>query len=177
MPAKTAKARIQKGKDLENYVARRLKETGLDDRAKRSIGSGSGTGEKADINTKVMILGQNIGIECKHTDKPQLKDWWRQARKLEEIQRIPVLIWKQTADRYADTKAIVSYETLLALIKNQKEHEEREPEYNWEAQRAIRAAADHALYAIRHLEGENVPDWRKKDARAKLKALLKALEV
>ena len=62
MKPKTA---IQKGKELENYVAERIESKGLG-RARRSIGSGSGNREKSDIDTNLMILGRNVGIECKN---------------------------------------------------------------------------------------------------------------
>lgn len=174
MSAKSPKSKMRKGKALEDYVAQRLIDTGIDTRARRSIGSGSGTKEKADIETSAMIGDTNIGIECKHTDKPQLLDWWRQARKLEQVRRVPVLVWKQTGDQYNDTKAIISLETLLQLIETQRDV----PNYQKQekpATRAFRGQLEGVLSAIKHLDCGNYPEWRKKDAENKIKSLIKTL--
>lgn len=121
MSAKTAKGRIQKGKALENYVVEQLIAKGLDLRARRSYGSGNSNGIKADIDTNATILGQAMGIECKHMDKLNVPEAWRQTQKLQNLGYEPVLVIKQTADRYENTKAVVYLDTLLELIKNQKE--------------------------------------------------------
>lgn len=120
MSANTPKGRIQKGKDLENYVVERLKFHGLDLKARRSYGSGNGNGCKADIDTIATILGQAIGIECKHMDKLNVPDAWRQTIKLQGLGYEPVLVIKQTADRYENTKAVIYLDTLFELIKNNK---------------------------------------------------------
>jgi hypothetical protein len=117
MAASTARARIQKGKDLEDYVAGQIAEKGLDPRATRSHGSGSGNSEKADVWTSLMVLGQNAGIECKHTDTILIQEWWRQTKKLEKLGREPVLVFKQTNDQYADTRVVVYLDTFLELVK------------------------------------------------------------
>ena len=174
MPASSIKSRKQKGKALEDYVAQRLRETGIDPRARRSLGSGSGTREKADIETSAMIGDTNIGIECKHTDKPKLLDWWRQARKLEQVRRVPILVWKQTGDQYTDTKAIISMETLLQLIETQADvgnYNNKEKPLTSDFRRQL----DDVLYAIKHLENEDYPKWRKKDAQIKIKKLIKTI--
>lgn len=121
MAAITVKARIQKGKDLENHVVDRLKEYKLDDRARRSYGSGNSNGIKADIDTSATILGQALGIECKHMDKINVPEAWRQTMKLSNLGYEPVLVIKQTADRYGDTKAVLFLDTLLELIKENEE--------------------------------------------------------
>ena len=122
----TAKQRKQKGKDLENYVTDQIVAKGLDDRAKRDSASGAGIREKADIATSLMILGQNAGIECKHQTAINIHQWWKQTCKLESLNREPVLVYKQTFENYADTKAVIRLDTLLELIKYQKDKEEIE---------------------------------------------------
>lgn len=126
MPALTAKGRIAKGKALEDWVCLKLKEKGLDDRARRSYGSGNSNGIKADIDTDVTILGNAMGIECKHMDKLNVPDAWRQTQKLEKLGYEPVLVIKQTADNYGDVKAVVYLDSLLQLVdesnKWRKEH-------------------------------------------------------
>lgn len=120
MTATTPKARIQKGKDLENHVCEQLKAFGIDERARRSYGSGNSNGIKADIDTSATILGIAMGIECKHMDKLNVPDAWRQTKKLIDLGYEPVLVIKQTADKYGDVKAVIYLDTLLELIKNQK---------------------------------------------------------
>ncbi len=120
MAASTPKSRIKKGKDLENYVCEQIQFKGLDSRARRSYGSGNSNGIKADIDTSLTILGISAGIECKHMDKLNVPDAWRQTSKLIKLGYEPVLIIKQTADNYGDTKAVIYLDTLLDLIKNQR---------------------------------------------------------
>lgn len=117
MPATSAKARKAKGRALEQYVADLIREKGLDDRANPSFGSGSGTREKADVWTSMMILGQNAGIECKHADNLQLQTWWEQAKKLQDLSREPILVVKQTSWRYENVVAVVYLDTLLEMAK------------------------------------------------------------
>jgi hypothetical protein len=120
MTATTAKGRIQKGKDLENWVVEQLKSKGLDPRAKRSYGSGNGDGCKADIDTSLTILGQAAGFECKHRSNLNVTESWKQAVKLQSLNYEPILVLKHTHDQYANTKAVIYLDTLLELVKNQK---------------------------------------------------------
>src|SRR5690349_19430045 len=99
MTATTAKSRVQKGKDLENYVVEQLKLKGLDLRARRSYGSGNGNGCKADIDTSLTILGQAAGMECKHADNINVMEYWRQTMKLQSLNYEPILILKHTHDQ------------------------------------------------------------------------------
>jgi Holliday junction resolvase len=84
----------QKGKDLEDFIADKLKEKGLDSKARRDGGSGSGNREKADICTSAQLFGRNLGIEAKNRKTLHIPDWWRQVEKLEELGREPILIYK-----------------------------------------------------------------------------------
>lgn len=113
----TAKAAIQKGKDLENYLASVLRGKGLDLKAIRAHGSGNGNTEKADIWTSLTVLGQNVGFECKHYTNLDIMNWWRQTKKLEKLNREPVLVFKQTFDSYEDTKVVIYLDTFLELVK------------------------------------------------------------
>jgi hypothetical protein len=117
MKAKSAKA---KGKLLEQYVADQIREKGIDPRAYPSHGSGSGTREKADIWTSMMVLDQNAGIECKNQATICIPEWWRQTKKLESLGREPILAFKIFGEPLAETKVVIYLDTLLELIKNQK---------------------------------------------------------
>ncbi len=152
MTATTARARIQKGKDLENYVAESLQSKGLDLRAKRSAGSGNGNREKADLDCALMILNQNVGIECKHVDTLKLEESWRQAQKLESLGREPLLVFKWTSDKYQDTKVVMYLETLLELVK-QAQGVKVVREVDTTSQ-GMRNKLQRALYAIKDLVKE-----------------------
>lgn len=114
------KTSIQKGKALEDHVANEIEMRGLG-KARRSIGSGSGTKEKADIDTDMMINGQNIGIECKNHAVPHVKEWWSQAEKLRALSRTPVVVYKLKGEAMPDCKAIISFSDLLDLCKKAQE--------------------------------------------------------
>lgn len=117
MKVSSAKA---KGKKLENYVSDQIREKGIDLKAYPSHGSGSGNREKGDIWTSMMILGQNAGIECKNQSTLKIPEWWRQTKKLESLDREPVLVFKIGYEEFGDTKCVIYLDTLLDLIKNQK---------------------------------------------------------
>ncbi len=118
MKSSSAKA---KGKLLEAYCAEQIRIKGIDPRAYPSHGSGSSPTEKGDIWTSMMILGQNAGIECKNHATLCIPDWWRQTRKLESLGREPVLVFKMTNEQWGDTKAIIYYDSLLELVKENME--------------------------------------------------------
>lgn len=114
----TAISRIKKGKEFENYVADRLKATGVDLRAYRSHGSGSGTREKADIWTNASIFGRNLGIECKNQKTLSIPAWWKQTKMLQLYNREPILAFKIHNEPYEETKVVVYLDTLLDLIRH-----------------------------------------------------------
>lgn len=141
-------SRIQKGKDLENYVCERLQEKGLDEKAVRSHGSGNGNREKSDIWTSLTILGRNAGFECKNQKKASIKDWWEQTQKLEVLGREPVLVYKLGGESLEETKVVIYLDTFLDLLKalecppqssEAPEQENIPRELRWRIQEAITA--------------------------------------
>ena len=90
----TVKSKRQKGKDLEDFIADILISKGLDSKARRDGGSGSGNREKSDISTSAMLFGKNLGIEAKNQETLHIPEWWKQAEKLELLGREPILIYK-----------------------------------------------------------------------------------
>ena len=115
-----SKSSVQKGQELEDYVVEQLRESGLDPRAKRAFKSGATNSEKSDIWTSLMVLGQNIGIECKNQALLRMGEWWRQTRKLQSLSREPVLVYKELLEPMGETKVVIYLETFLELLKNQK---------------------------------------------------------
>lgn len=116
-----ANSSVDKGKILENYVADRIRALGIDAKAYRSHGSGNGNREKSDIWTNMMVLGQNVGIECKNHKTLCIPKWWRQVQKLESLGREPVLVFKQFREPLEESKVVIYLETFLMLAKLAKD--------------------------------------------------------
>jgi len=139
----------EKGKLLENYVADRLVETGLDVRAKRDGASGAGNREKGDVSTSVDINGRNLGIECKNHKSLHIPDWWKQTQKLEEIGREPVLVFKQHQKSLEESLVVIYFETLLELLQGNSENltpKLENPDIKWRAKRVKDAINDLMKY-------------------------------
>lgn len=115
----------QKGKILENYVADQIQDKGIDPRARAEMSSGAGNREKGDIWTSMMILGQNVGIECKNQNTLKIQEWWRQTKKLEKLSREPVLIFHIEHEPFGETKALIYLDTLLELVKENMQLKEK----------------------------------------------------
>lgn len=112
-----ANSSVEKGKQLENYVADQIRAKGIDPKAYRSHGSGNGNREKADIWTSMKILDQNVGFECKNHKTLAIPAWWKQTKKLESLGREPVLVFKQYMEPLGETKVVIYLDTLLELSK------------------------------------------------------------
>lgn len=111
------KSARQKGKDLEDHVADEIVRYGLDPKARRDGASGAGNREKGDITTSLMVLGQNVGIECKNHKTLSIPEWWRQTKKLESLGREPILAYKIPGDGYEGTLVTIYLDTFLRLLK------------------------------------------------------------
>lgn len=96
----------QKGRLLENYVADQIQLKGIDLRARAELSSGAGNREKGDIWTSMMILDQNVGIECKNQRNLDIPGWWRQTKKLESLRREPLLIFHIEHEPMGETKVV-----------------------------------------------------------------------
>jgi len=115
----------QKGRLLENHVADQIRDKGIDVRARAEMSSGAGNREKGDIWTSMMILGQNVGIECKNQNTLKIQEWWRQTKKLEKLSREPVLIFHIEHEPFGETKALIYLDTLLELVKENMQLKEK----------------------------------------------------
>lgn len=124
----TVKTARQKGKDLENHIAEQIRRKGLDPKASRSVGSGSGNSEKADISCNVVVNGRNIGIEAKNHKVPHIKDWWKQTQQLEKVGYLPVLVYSLHNEGLDGAKAVVYLDDLLDIIKKAQEPALKEPD-------------------------------------------------
>ncbi len=102
---------------LSNYVADEIVAKGLDPKARADGASGAGTREKADISTSTLILGKQIGIECKNQKVLHISDWWDQTKKLEVLGQEPVLVYKEFGEPVEAAKAVIYLDTLLELLR------------------------------------------------------------
>lgn len=136
------KSAIAKGKLLENYVAGRIQDMGLDSRAQRSHGSGNTNTEKSDIWTSLMILGKNAGIECKNQSKLNIPDWWRQVQKLESLGREPILVFKMNQEPLEETKCIIYLDTFLQLLTGGQVIPEMDVKNKWKVQKLVESAKE-----------------------------------
>ena len=114
------KSTKQKGRLLENYVADQIVEKGLDPKARANGDSGAGNRDKSDISTALMILGQNVGIECKNQHTLKIQEWWRQTKKLEKLQMEPILAFHIENEPFSETKVVIYLDTFLELLKELK---------------------------------------------------------
>ena len=110
----------QKGQLLEKYICEQIKAKGLDPMPRPSFNSGATNTCKADIWTSMMVLGQNAGIEAKNQKTLCIPEWWKQTKKLESLSMEPILVFKQFLEPLGETKCVIYLDTLLELIKNQK---------------------------------------------------------
>lgn len=136
MKASSAK---QKGKLLEDYVADQIVAKGLDNKARRDGASGAGNREKGDICTSLMVLGQNVGIECKNHATLHIPEWWKQTKKLESLSREPVLAFKIFGEPLEETKVVIYLDTFLEMAKAAQEERVEVtgvPQESWEKKRA-----------------------------------------
>ena len=142
-----------KGKALENYVAGEIERKGLG-KASRSVGSGSGTREKSDIETDLTILGRNIGIECKNQKTACIPAWWKQTQALEKLDREPVLIYRLAQECWEETKVVIYLDTFLDLLKKSKEPKQAQFDESRKGKWIIQNAITTLKQLLKYLEGK-----------------------
>ncbi len=122
------KSAIAKGKELEKWIIGRLKLFGLDKRAHRNPGSGSGLA-RGDINNAL-----NIHFECKNQKQFGGKKWFNQMKK-DNVSCFPeVLVWHLPNTPFEETKAIIDFlwlEELLLKAKNPPKLSELDKTGKW----------------------------------------------
>jgi len=110
------KSAIQKGKDLENYVAEQLSAHDVDIMAKRQTGSGNGK-KKGDIHTS---LGWTI--ECKNTKNFNWKSAAEQVARESMGYQKEVIVWHPPKKPLGDSIAIINLEEFIEFLKFKKDH-------------------------------------------------------
>lgn len=119
MKNKSAKA---KGKVLEDFVAQKIRESGLDNNAKRQIGSGSGK-FKGDISTSI-----NWCIECKNTRSFMWDKTSKQVAREAMGTQNEVIVWHPYGRPLDDSIAILNINDFIELLKRNQEPKIKEPD-------------------------------------------------
>lgn len=121
-----------KGKLLEDYIARRIRQLGLDRLAMRQPGSGSGQW-KGDVNTKMKVLGRQAVIEAKNQKNLHIQEWWIQTERQTLNWGEPVLAFKLFREPLEATKVVIYLDTFLELVKRASEPkiQEQDREFKW----------------------------------------------
>jgi len=132
-----------KGREMEKAVVNMIKEKGLDSRARRTSGSGSGL-DKGDISTCLQILGRNANLEVKNQKVMSFESWWKQTEKQTLGLAEPVLVFKFHDEPMAAAKTVIYFETLLNLIKKA-----REPKINLTTNREEKFKVERAVEALK----------------------------
>ena len=107
-------SKLQKGKELENWVTDRLRLTKLDTRAYRQKGSGSG------INKGDVWNALNLCIECKN-QKNFKPAWFKQAEKESMGTQEPIIVWHPPQVPLEASMVFITWDYLERLLCKSKE--------------------------------------------------------
>lgn len=116
MKANTFRSRKAKGTRLEHKVAALIREKGLDEGAKRMIGSGAFSGWSTDLFTKLPY-----SFEIKNQETVSLWKWWTQAKDQSTIAKPPVLV---IGGNFRPILAAMDINTFLEMLLTIKQLEE-----------------------------------------------------
>jgi len=104
------KTNIAKGKQLEDFVAKLLRDSGLDIKARREIGSGSGV-FKGDVSNNL-----DIHFECKNVAKMQWKETFKQIARDNVSGHKEVLVWHMPNTSLNDSKVVINIDYFIDLL-------------------------------------------------------------
>ena len=134
----------QKGKDLENWIVERLRLSGLDKRAYRQKGSGSGL-NKGDVWNAL-----NICIEAKN-QKNFHPAWFNQAERESMGTQEPIVVWHPPQKPLEDSKVFMKWDYFeRLLLKGREPANIKEPskELKWRLKRFV----DYGKDLLKELE-------------------------
>ena len=127
---------IQKGKQLEEFITDELRLSGLDRRAYRNPGSGSGMA-KGDVDNALGLC-----TECKnqHNFSPK---WYQQAEKESMGTQEPIVVWHPPQTPLEASMVFITWDYFKRLLLKSKEPSKiNEPskELKWRLQRLVESA-------------------------------------
>ncbi len=105
---------IQKGKDFENFIAEKLRNSGVDRTARREIGSGSGL-LKGDISTTL-----DWCFEAKNTKTFNWKSASEQVKRESLGRKKEVILWHPPNKPMDDSVAIININDFIDLLKGEQ---------------------------------------------------------
>lgn len=111
MKPKSTKA---KGNLLEDWVVKRLHDTGLDPRAYRQKGSGSGL-NKGDVWNAL-----NLCIECKNTKNFSMEAFWKQADGDSMGTQTPIVVWHPPQKGLEASRVVMNWSYFEELLLGQR---------------------------------------------------------
>jgi hypothetical protein len=109
--------RKQKGRRLELKVAKLIRRSGLDKKARPSFQSGAQWQWKSDIYTSIPF-----SLECKNAERIRLWDWWEQARAGSTTLKPPVLV---VSSNHRPILAIMDIDEWLNVIKELEDYKKQ----------------------------------------------------
>lgn len=126
-------SKIQKGKELEEWIVNRLRISDLDNRAYRQKGSGSGL-NKGDIWNDL-----NIHFEAKNQKNFGGKQWFKQMEKDNVAFLKECLVWHMPQTPLEETKVIINWDWFEELLKKSKEPAmvSLDRELKWKLQKGV----------------------------------------
>jgi hypothetical protein len=129
---------IQKGKELEDFIVDRLRLAGLDRRAYRQKGSGSGKA-KGDVWNDL-----NIHFEAKNQKNFGGKAWFNQMTEENVSYLKECLVWHMPNTPLESSKVIIDWDYYEELLKKTKEPptQETSKELRWRLKRFLEYAKD-----------------------------------
>lgn len=132
------KSAIQKGKDLENYVAELLVKSGIDRHASRQIGSGNGK-KKGDIATAIPWT-----IECKNTKTFKWKEASEQVKRESMGYQKEVVIWHPPQKPLDQSICIININEFIELLEGVKKPtiERNDRQYRYKLERTVACLKD-----------------------------------
>lgn len=104
-------SRKAKGKRLEDFVVKALKE--IDPTCYRRADSGSGRDNKEDVTTVLPLH-----IECKNQEVKNVNKWWKQTCDSCPEDKFPILVYKKNFQR--EPIVLMCFDDLCALQTNIK---------------------------------------------------------
>ena len=134
----TPRAAIQKGKDLENFIADLFARSGLDRRAVRQLGSGNGK-RKGDVDNDLGWC-----IESKNTASFRWKEAALQVQRQAMNYQKECVVWHPPGTPLDKSVAIININDFIELLQRFKDPVIKEPDraMKWKLQRFIQSAKE-----------------------------------
>lgn len=137
---------IQKGKELEDFIAEELRSSGIDPRAQRQKGSGNG------LNKGDIWNAAGICIEAKNTKKFYFDGAWHQAVRESMGTQEPVVVWHRPQTPLSDSIVFMKWEFFKEMLKHKSDTQGKgEILEKWQVKNHLQQAVVHLKQVIKNL--------------------------